>query len=114
MPKQRKGTDPKLVSEPAVLADLIAYQDGAVTSRTLIDKDPGTITIFSFDQDEGLSTHSAPFDAYAQILDGAMDITIEETTHRVNTGQVLIMPANKPHGLRAVERSKMLLVMIRA
>ena len=110
----RKGTEITLTTAPASLNDLIGYQPGAVTSRTLIDKDPGTITLFSFDEKEGLSEHTAPYDAWVQILEGAMEITVDGTIHRVIAGSVLIMPANKPHALVSVEKTKMLLVMIRA
>jgi len=95
------------------LADLLQYQNGAVVSRTLVDRPVGTLTVFAFDEEQGLSEHSAPFDAIVQVLDGAADVTIDGTVHRVTAGQIIIMPANRPHALRAVERFKMLLTMIR-
>jgi quercetin dioxygenase-like cupin family protein len=96
------------------IADLVAYQDGAVVSRTLIDREEGTVTVFSFDEGEGLSEHVAPFDAMVILLDGEAEITVAGTPHRVKAGQTIILPADRPHALRAVERFKMLLVMVRA
>jgi quercetin dioxygenase-like cupin family protein len=96
------------------LVELAGYQEGAVVSRTVIDKPVGTITAFAFDAGEGLSEHTAPYDAFVQVLDGEAEINIEGTAHTVGAGEIIIMPANKPHSLRAVNRFKMLLVMIRA
>jgi quercetin dioxygenase-like cupin family protein len=93
---------------------LTAYQDGAVVSRTLIDKQAGTITAFAFDEGQGLSEHTAPYDAFVQVLDGEAEITIDGTLHLLGAGEMIIMPANRPHALKAVRRFKMLLVMIRA
>jgi len=109
------GTEKKdIMAQAFNLGDLLDYQKGAVVSRTLNDKKTGTITIFAFDQGEGLSEHTAPFDAFVQIIDGAAEITISGTCHVVQAGRSIIMPANQPHALRAVQRFKMLLVMIRA
>ena len=94
--------------------ELLQYQGGAVVSRTLIDKKVGTLTLFAFAEGQGLSEHTAPYDVVVHILDGSADITIAGIVHRVGAGQILIMPANQPHALRAVEPFKMLLVMIRA
>ena len=96
------------------LAELLTYQDGAVISRTLIDKKIGTITVFAFAKGEGLSEHTAPFDAFVQIIDGTAEITIAGVGHIVEAGQIIILPANQPHSLRALKPFKMLLVMIRA
>lgn len=93
--------------------DMLTYQDGAVVSRTLMDTDGGTVTLFAFGQDQGLSEHTAPFDAMVCVLDGTAGITISGTEYNVSTGQSIIMPANQPHALRAIEPFKMLLVMIR-
>lgn len=103
-----------LIGQALALAELVQYQAGAVVSRTLIDKKIGTLTLFAFDEGQGLSEHTAPYDAFVQIVDGAADITIGGTDHRVSAGQMIIMPANVPHALRAVGKFKMLLVMIRA
>ena len=106
--------DDSLIGRALTLGDLVQYQPGAVVSRTLIDKKIGTLTLFAFDEGQGLSEHTAPFDAFVQIVDGAADITIGGEDHRVSAGEMIIMPANVPHALRAVGRFKMLLVMIRA
>ena len=95
-------------------ADLLSYQEGAVISRTLIDKKVGTITVFAFAEGEGLSEHTAPFDAFVQIIDGTAEITIAGVGHIIEAGQIIILPANQPHALRALTQFKMLLVMIRA
>ncbi|QXE89591.1 cupin domain-containing protein [Geomonas subterranea] len=108
---EKKGV---ALGEALNLVNLAGYQDGAVVSRTVIDKPVGTITAFAFDAGEGLSEHTAPYDAFVQVLDGEAEINIEGTTHTVSAGEIIIMPANKPHSLRAVKRFKMLLVMIRA
>lgn len=96
------------------LAGLIEYQPGAVVSRTLTDKPAGTITLFAFDADQGLSEHSAPFDAFVYAADGEVEVVISGKTHELEKGQMIIMPANEPHSLRAVSPFKMLLVMIRS
>lgn len=95
------------------LGNLAGYQDGAVVSRTVVDKPTGTITAFAFDAGEGLSEHTAPYDAIVQILDGEAEINIEGKVQTVGAGEIIIMPANRPHSMRAVKRFKMLLVMIR-
>lgn len=94
--------------------DLIEYQDGSVVSREIIKKDTGTVTIFAFDKGEGLSEHTAPFDAMVQILDGKAEITISGKKNVLEKGDMIIMPANDPHALKALERYKMVLTMIRS
>ena len=106
--------DETLIGRAQTLAELVQYQPGAVVSRTLIDKQIGTLTLFAFDAGQGLSEHTAPYDAFVQVVDGTADISIAGNAHRVVAGQMIIMPANIPHALRAVGRFKMLLVMIRA
>lgn len=108
---EKKGV---ALGEKLNLENLAGYQDGAVVSRTVIDKPVGTITAFAFDAGEGLSEHTAPYDAFVQVLDGEAEINIDGTAHNVAAGEIIIMPANKPHSLRAVKPFKMLLVMIRA
>jgi quercetin dioxygenase-like cupin family protein len=95
------------------LAGLIAYQDGAIVSRTLLSKPAGTVTLFAFDQGQGLSEHTTPYDALAFAVDGELEISIDADPHRVAQGQVLLMPANRPHAVQARRRGKMLLIMIR-
>ena len=96
------------------LASFIEYLDNSVLSKTLVDKNAGTITLFSFDAGQGLSEHTAPYDAVVQIIDGEAEIIIGGTASRVTTGQMIIMPAEIPHELRAIKQFKMLLTMIRA
>ena len=95
-------------------AELVAYQDGAVVSRAVAKKPTGTITAFAFDKGQELSEHTAPFDAMVQVLDGQVELTVGGRPFRLTAGQLLIMPANVPHAVTAVERFKMLLTMIRS
>ena len=114
MPTGSGNADTKsLVGRVVGLADLLEYQDGAVVSRALIDRETGTVTLFAFDEGEGLSEHTAPFDALVHVLDGEAEVTISGKPFRVKQGEMIIMPADEPHALRAAERFKMLLVMIR-
>jgi quercetin dioxygenase-like cupin family protein len=92
--------------------DLIAYQEGSVVSRMIVYKKSGTLTLFAFDAGEGLPEHTAPYDAIATIIDGEVEISIEKETFLLKEGQMIIMPANKPHTLHAPQRFKMLLTMI--
>ena len=103
-----------LIGTPLSLQELAVYQPGSVVSRTLIDKKIGTLTLFAFDEGQGLSEHTAPYDACVQVLDGTAAITIAGTVHQVTSGQMIIMPANVPHSLKAEVPFKMLLIMIRA
>jgi quercetin dioxygenase-like cupin family protein len=96
------------------LADLIAYQAGSVVSRTIIDKTAGTVTLFAFDQKQGLSEHTAPYDALVYVLDGEADVVISGKPVRLKKGEFTIMPANEPHALSAVTKFKMLLIMVRS
>ena len=108
MEKQKEDLTGKILSP----RDLIAYQDGSVVSRMMVYKKSGTITLFAFDAGEGLSEHTAPFDAIATILDGEADISIEKMPFHLTDGEMIIMPANKPHALHAPVRFKMMLTMI--
>jgi len=99
------------VIEPGSLVD---YQPDSIVSRTIVDKPGGTVTAFAFDKGQSLSEHTAPFDAMVQLLDGEAEFTIEGKPHRLTSGQMLIMPAGKPHAVAAVEQFKMLLIMIRS
>ncbi len=94
--------------------ELVDYGKGAVVSRTIIEKKSGTVTVFSFDNGQGLSEHTAPFDALVAILDGEAEITIAGKPRIVRAGEFIIMPANKPHALKAVQKFKMALIMIRS
>ncbi len=95
-------------------ADLVQYQTDSVVSRTLLDRKTGTVTLFAFDKGQGLSEHTAPFDALVYVLDGEVEISISGKPLRLRAGEMVIMPANEPHALRAVEKFKMLLAMIRS
>lgn len=96
------------------ILDLVDYQSGSIVSREIIKKKTGTVTLFAFDEGQGLSEHTTPFDALVSILDGEAEITISGKPHRLSAGEMIIMPANEPHALKAVKRYKMLLVMIRS
>lgn len=96
------------------LNELIDYQDDSVVSREIIRKDTGTVTLFAFDRGQGLSEHTAPFDAMVQVIDGEAEITISGEKNRLAAGEMIIMPANEPHAVMAVEPFKMLLTMIRS
>lgn len=100
--------------KPMVLADMAEYQEGAIVSKTIIEKNTGTVTLFAFDQGQGLSEHTAPFDAMVQVLDGEVEISISGTPYHLVQGEMIIMPANEPHALKAVKRFKMLLTLIRS
>ncbi len=100
-------------SQAADLAELILMTQGGIVSRTLVDRPVGTVTLFGFDEGQGLSEHSAPFDAFVQVVEGALTLTIGGQPTQVQAGQVCIMPANVPHAVRAEQPAKMLLVMIR-
>lgn len=103
-----------LIGRAVATSELVSYQSGSVVSRTLIDRKIGTITLFSFAEGQGLSEHTAPYDAFVQVVDGAAEVTIAGKAQRVAAGEFIIMPADVPHSLKAVERFKMMLVMIRA
>jgi quercetin dioxygenase-like cupin family protein len=116
--KRRNAMDEKPTQKPNVssvltLKDLAQYQDRSVVSREIIQKLTGTMTVFAFDKGEGLSEHTAPFDAAVYILEGEAEIRIDGKPYSVKEGEMIIMPAHKPHALRAVTRYKMLLVLIR-
>ena len=103
----------ELLGKVLGLKDLVTYQDGTVASRTIIFREAGNITLFSFDEGEGLSEHTAPFDAVVTILDGECEVRVAGETHRLKEGETIIFPANKPHALSAVTKFKMMLTMIR-
>lgn len=101
-------------AKAASLMGLVDYQDGAVVSRTLMDKQTGTVTLFAFDKNQGLSEHTAPFDALVYIFDGEAEVTVAGTPIHLKSGEMTIMPAGKPHSLRALSPFKMMLIMIRS
>lgn len=112
--KKRHGILQVCNAQAQDLNGLIDYASDAIVSKTLVDKEPGTVTLFAFDAGQRLSEHTAPFDALVQITDGQAVIAIAGKDHLVAAGQVIIMPANIPHAVRADGKFKMLLTMIRA
>ena len=109
-PKRRKLAAAKAHG----LAGLVDYSEGSIVSRTLAENKAGSLTLFAFDADQGLSEHSAPYDAVVQVLDGAVELTIGGKAVRAAAGQLVVMPANIPHAVKATTRFKMLLTMLRA
>ena len=104
----------QLVGKAFTLVNLTDYQEGSVVSRTIVDKKTGTVTFFAFDKGQGLSEHTAPFDALVHVIDGEVKITISGQIARVKSGEMIIMPANEPHAFKAATPFKMILVMIRS
>ena len=111
--KDQKDPD-KLLGQAIELINIIEYQEGSVVSRTIIDKITGTFTLFAFGEGQRLSEHTAPFDALVYILDGESEVTISGKSLHLKEGDMVIMPANEPHALRAMKKFKMLLVMIKS
>ncbi len=105
------STAPK--SQVLNMAEMVNYQDGSVVSRQITKADAGNVTLFAFDKDQGLSEHTAPFDALVHILEGEAQVTISGKAFDLNAGDAIIMPANEPHALKASQKFKMLLTMIR-
>jgi len=93
---------------------MVAYQNDAVVSKTILKKDTGTVTLFAFDEGQGLSEHTAPFDAMVQVLDGEVEITVSGKPYHLKQGEIIIMPANQPHALKGVKKFKMMLTMIKS
>ncbi|MEM2902869.1 MAG: cupin domain-containing protein [Candidatus Bathyarchaeia archaeon] len=102
-----------LTAGKANLTDLVDYQKGSVVSRTIVDKHAGTVTLFAFDEGQGLSEHTAPYDAVIHLLEGEAEVTISGKVHGLKAGEAIIMPANQPHSLKALKKFKMMLIMIR-
>ena len=103
-----------LVGQAMRLGDLADYQEGSVVSRTIIDKQAGTVTFFAFAEGQGLSEHKAPFDALVYLVEGEAEIVISGKPIRTKAGEMVIMPANQPHALKATKSFKMILTMIRS
>jgi len=101
-------------SEALSLSNLIDYQEDSVVSKTIISRPSGTVTLFAFSKGQGLSEHTAPFDALVYIVDGESKVTISGKQKTAKAGDIIVMPANKPHALKAVKDFKMLLVMIKS
>lgn len=113
MKKNNSSSGSTLKSKPFKVDEMIDYQDGSVVSRTIVDKEVGTVTLFAFDENQGLSEHTAPFDALVYVLDGEAKATISGKEVLIKKEEMLIMPANEPHAIKAAKKFKMLLTMIR-
>ena len=112
--QEAQGKREMPISETVRLMDLVNYQEGAVVSRTLLKRATGTVTLFAFDEGQGLSEHTAPFDALAHLLEGEAEIVVSGKPLKTKTGEAVLMPANQPHSLKALTKFKMLLTMIRS
>jgi quercetin dioxygenase-like cupin family protein len=110
--KENKKTAPK--TQAVKMSDFVDYQEGSIVSRTMIDKRAGTVTFFAFDEGQGLSEHVAPYDALVCVLDGEAEVVVSGKTYRLKEGEMILMPANKPHALKAIKRFKMMLTMVKA
>jgi len=115
MKQTKEQTDrEKLGTKPIRLVSVAAYQKDSVVSRMIVNKKSGTVTFFAFDKGQGLSEHTAPFDALAHLLDGEAEIAISGKPFLLKTGEMMMLPANEPHALKAVKKFKMMLIMIRS
>ena len=112
--KNDNKVNQNILSQVANLASLVDYQKGSVVSRTIIEKNTGTVTLFAFDKGQGLSEHTAPFDALVYIIEGEAQITISGESYHLNGGETIVMPVDKPHALEALDKFKMMLVMIKS
>jgi quercetin dioxygenase-like cupin family protein len=115
MTENTRESDRKALTDKAAkLIDLVSYQEGSIVSKTIVEKKTGTVTLFAFDGGQGLSEHTAPFDALVWILDGEATVTISGKSHRLKEGEAILMPANQPHALEGPGKFKMMLTMIRS
>src|SRR6202521_5710916 len=114
MQRDTKPEQSALGAETVKVADLVSYQEGSIVSREILKKATGTVTVSSFDEGQGSSEHTAPFDALVQVLEGEVEISIAGKFHRVQGGEMILMPARQPHALKALQRYKMILTMIRS
>ena len=108
-----QGIKKEFLAKAHVIRDLASYQDHSVVSREIVKKPAGTVTVFAFDAGEGLSEHTATFDALVCILEGQAEVYIEGSPHSLKEGEMIIMPAHRPHAVKAVSRFKMLLVLVK-
>ena len=113
---KNKGSEvaANLAAQATNLAGLVDYQEGSIVSRTLIDKKTGTVTLFAFDADQGLSEHTAPFDALVYVFDGEAEVTVSGKPVQLKTGMVTLLPAGEPHEVKALSRFKMMLIMVKS
>ena len=101
-------------AEVSMAAELVNYQSGSIVSREIVKKQIGTVTMFAFDEGQGMSEHTSPFDALVHVLEGEAEIIIAGTPHHLHNGEMILMPAQQPHALKALKRFKMILTMIRS
>ena len=115
MTAKKKHNEAEIIpADKFTLRDAVSYQDNDIVSREIASKDTGTVTCFAFAKGQGLSEHTAPFDALVYVLDGEVEIHISAKPHFLKEGEMILMPANKPHAVKALEKFKMLLIMIRS
>ena len=114
MQQNTKAKPSVLVAQTTKVADLVSYQEGSIVSREIVKKPTGTVTVFAFDEGQGLSEHRAPFDALVHVLEGEVEITIAGKLHRLQSGEMILMPAQQSHALKAMQRFRMILTMIRS
>jgi quercetin dioxygenase-like cupin family protein len=112
--QQPQGKREMPIAEVVRLIDLVNYQEGSVVSRTVVNRGTGTVTLFAFDEGQGLGEHTAPFDAIAHVLEGESEITVSGKPLHATAGDAVLLPANQPHSLKATIKFKMLLTMIRS
>jgi len=110
---KKQASDPRPTAGASPARDLVGYQDGSIVSREIIKQPTGTVTLFAFDAEQGLSEHTAPFDALVHVLEGKAMVTIGGQGHLLDEGDLIIMPAGVPHALKAVSRFKMMLIMVK-
>lgn len=110
----KPDTDKRIYASAYDANRISEYQDGAIVSSTILKKSTGNITIFAFDEGQSLSEHTAPFDALVYIIDGTAEILISKESHKVGAGQMILIPANEPHALKATSKFKMMLIMIKS
>jgi quercetin dioxygenase-like cupin family protein len=114
MEPDTKSKSKGLRLEVAKVAELVSYQEDSIVSREIVKRPAGSVTVFAFDAGQGLSEHTAPFDALVQVLEGEVEITLSGKTHHLHCGELILMPAQQPHALRALQRYKMILTLIRS
>jgi quercetin dioxygenase-like cupin family protein len=112
--KQNENVGKGGVNVPFSGLEMVNYQEGSVVSREVVKKPTGSVTLFAFDEGQGLSEHTAPFDALVHVLEGQVEITLSGQAYALQTGQMILMPAHHPHALKALKRFKMILTMIRS
>jgi quercetin dioxygenase-like cupin family protein len=110
--EQEKQRSADIRGNKVVLAELVNYQEGSIVSRTIMEKKAGTVSLFAFDQGQGLSEHTTPYDALVNIIDGEAEVFISGKQHHLKTGEALVLPATQPHALKAQKKFKMMLIMI--